>query len=126
MKRQNGRSKARDKVLRFREAATTAVTSRAPETIERWVPVRGFEGLYEVSNFGRVRRPDSIKIRGARAGKVLKPSIVEGYPHVWLRKDGRCHSRRGSYVGHSVIRRRSSFRVRMPASRRGQIELSLG
>ena len=30
------------------------------ENKERWQPVVGFEGLYEVSNFGRVRGVDRI------------------------------------------------------------------
>jgi hypothetical protein len=38
---------------------------------EQWKPVRGFEGAYEVSNLGRVRR---IKAAcGTKVGKVLKP-----------------------------------------------------
>ena len=46
--------------------------------VERWMPVRGFEGLYEVSDLGRVRSIDRIvrcaRGRGHRTipGRTLK------------------------------------------------------
>lgn len=42
---------------------------------EIWKPVAEFEGLYEVSDLGRVRRV---------GGGVLKPSFTYGYAHVML------------------------------------------
>lgn len=36
---------------------------------EKWLPVVGYEGLYEVSDFGRVRRTGATQ--GARVGHVL-------------------------------------------------------
>ena len=42
---------------------------------EEWRDVRGFEGLYQVSNLGRVR---GIK------GKILSPSTYQGYKRVNL------------------------------------------
>jgi hypothetical protein len=57
---------------------------------EVWLPVRGYEGLYEVSNAGRVRSLDrAVKERRTgrtviRTGKVLKPQLVKGYYSVTL------------------------------------------
>lgn len=54
------------------------------EHFEEWLPVVEYEGLYEVSNFGRVRR-----VAGAfywrPTGKVLSPQCDRcGYPKVLL------------------------------------------
>lgn len=45
---------------------------------EEWRPVVGYEGLYEVSNTGRVRSTDIIKQRSGNGygGIVLKPSTT--------------------------------------------------
>lgn len=63
---------------------------------EKWVPVIGFEGLYEVSDFGRVRALDRI-VRGApglmqkKASHVMPKFFPSNcpYPCVWLSKDGK-------------------------------------
>lgn len=61
---------------------------------ERWKDVEGYEGLYQVSNFGRVRSLDHyITIRnGGKAlhnGKILKDAKGgSGYRKVTLCKDG--------------------------------------
>lgn len=59
-----------------------AVTPPFPEP-ERWLPVPGWEGLYEVSDLGRVRslpRPGgNNRLYG---GKLLKPHVHKGYPMV--------------------------------------------
>ena len=48
---------------------------------EEWRDIRGYEGYYQVSNFGNVR---GIARRGC-SGKVLKPSLsTTGYPFVVL------------------------------------------
>ena len=54
---------------------------------EIWKSVKGFEGIYEVSNLGRVRSLDRVSAGGARRrGVVLKPSVGEqGYPYVILK-----------------------------------------
>lgn len=41
---------------------------------EKWLPVVGWEGLYEVSDFGRVRSLDRTTAGGSRAvkGRMLK------------------------------------------------------
>lgn len=60
---------------------------------EIWKPVKDFEGLYEVSNLGRVRSlPKPINYKGIKTvlykGKVLKGSQDKaGYIHVILHKN---------------------------------------
>ncbi len=49
---------------------------------ERWLGVVGYEGLYEVSDLGRVRRVRASM--GTRAGKVKKQSHEKGYAKVNL------------------------------------------
>lgn len=62
--------------------------------MEKWLPVKGFEGLYEVSNLGRVRslrarifvpasRRNAAHYR-TRAGKILKARTANGYLDVCL------------------------------------------
>ena len=54
------------------------------EAIEEWRAVAGFEGLYEVSNIGRVR---SL----TRYRKVIKPHIINsGYYQYQLWHNGKC------------------------------------
>lgn len=57
---------------------------------EEWRDVIGYEGLYQVSNFGRVR---SLHKRGGGClvkakGGIIKPYVVRGYATVSLRKEG--------------------------------------
>lgn len=47
--------------------------------IEIWQDVKGYESLYEVSNFGRVKN---------RYGKFLRGSVSHGYLRLALHKDG--------------------------------------
>lgn len=53
---------------------------------EIWRPVVGFEGVYEVSDHGRIKRV--MGGRGAVAGKILSLNRLnkKGYPTVWLHK----------------------------------------
>lgn len=53
---------------------------------EEWRPVKGYEGLYEVSSFGRVRRLDGHDSRGHFIkGRVLKERrTTNGYVQVQL------------------------------------------
>lgn len=60
--------------------------------METWKAVPGFEGLYEVSDLGRVRSLDRITVQRhfasgkmmnvSRRGVVLKPCITDGYEFV--------------------------------------------
>ena len=61
-------------------------------TLERWLPVHGWKGLYEVSDLGRVRSLDRMDARDRNQlrGRVLRPSVCrKGYHRVMLRKGGR-------------------------------------
>ncbi|MBQ2302951.1 MAG: hypothetical protein II256_00880 [Bacteroidales bacterium] len=62
---------------------------------EIWMPINGYEGLYEVSSLGRVKalqKKTRYRIEGfnaIRAEKMIKPSMdASGYLHVRLTKDG--------------------------------------
>ncbi len=63
---------------------------------ERWIPIAGWESLYEVSNKGRVRRLDSVTSDGRSwKSRVLKPYLNkkrEGYLRVRL-QDGKRYKR---------------------------------
>ncbi len=62
---------------------------RDDSTTERWLPVPGYEGLYEVSNLGRVRSLPHCDWRGYRMpGRLLNPRVAtNGYPMFSLRKN---------------------------------------
>lgn len=64
---------------------------------EVWKPVVGYEGLYEVSNIGRVR---SINYHKSGKAKVMSPSFnTWGYLIVDLRKNNKRHS----YTVHRLV-----------------------
>jgi hypothetical protein len=62
---------------------------------EIWLPVPGYEGLYSVSNMGRVRSEDRITphpLHGPQRhrGRILRPSASDkGYLNVSLSKLGK-------------------------------------
>ena len=66
---------------------------------EVWKPVVGYEGLYEVSNLGRVYSLPKKWIRNKGAnrshnGKFLSVGLSsKGYPRVLLSRDGKCKIR---------------------------------
>jgi HNH endonuclease/NUMOD4 motif/Helix-turn-helix domain len=68
--------------------------------LEQWRPVVGFEGLYEVSDLGRVRRVGKAARHGkghgggARRGRVRRVHRgQDGYVRVQLWRDGRAFMR---------------------------------
>lgn len=64
---------------------------------ERWMPVTGYEGIYEVSDHGRVRSLNRVDCRGQRRhSRIIKPRIESrsGYPTVQLFSDGKPRSLR--------------------------------
>lgn len=62
------------------------------DTTEVWLPVLGFEGIYEASNLGQVRR--------VGAPRALKPVVDrKGYCHVSLCKTGLCKN----YAVHRIV-----------------------
>ncbi len=63
---------------------------RSTAAAEEWRPVVGYEGWYEVSSLGRVRR--IAPAPGTRAGWIQKAYLHHtGYPTVTLSKDGILH-----------------------------------
>ena len=63
---------------------------------EIWLPVKGFEGLYEVSSFGRVR---SLNYNHTGQTKVLSTGESKGYLFVILYKNGK----RKHYSVHRLV-----------------------
>ena len=66
---------------------------------EIWKDIEGFEGLYQVSNMGRVRSLDHVAhskngIPQRRRGKILGQSTLKfGYKRVHISKDGNAERR---------------------------------
>lgn len=79
------------------------MTKRTTE--ERWLPIPGYEGFYEVSDLGRVRSVDRtfVTARGQRRtykGKLLKPYLANnGYLTVGLKRQ--CSVKRRTI--HSLV-----------------------
>lgn len=63
--------------------------------MEEWKPIQGYEGLYEVSNLGRVRSLDRIITNPYNKGKHLRKGVIitihynDGYGQVGLYKNGK-------------------------------------
>lgn len=60
---------------------------------EIWKDIVGYEGLYQVSNLGRVRSLDRYvlhkqSVRKLHKGCIMNPYRITGYPAVHLSKDG--------------------------------------
>lgn len=72
-------------------------------SVERWLPVVGWEGLYEVSSLGRVRSVDrTIKMSNGRTrrcrGQVLAPIRYNEYGHLKVDLHERPHRRRQAAI----------------------------
>lgn len=77
---------------------------------EQWRPIQGYEGLYEVSDQGRVRSLDRFEVfksgprqgfRRIRRGRVLRTGMdLSGYPQAILSKNARTTCRK---VHHLVL-----------------------
>ncbi len=63
------------------------------KNMEIWKPIKDFENLYEVSNFGRVK---SLNYRHTEKERILKPSKSnnDGYLQVCLTKDKKTYCKR--------------------------------
>jgi hypothetical protein len=71
----------------------TSAMQQQPTTPERWRPVPGFEGFYDVSDHGRMRSVDRNIPRGGsfmrRRGREMRQRIDQkGYARVYLSKGG--------------------------------------
>lgn len=67
------------------------MSQKANPQNEEWRDVVGYEGLYRVSNLGRVR---TLHKRGGGClvkakGGILRPCFIKGYYAIRLRKDGK-------------------------------------
>lgn len=64
------------------------LTKEQIENLPEWMPVRDFEGLYEVN-------PREAIIKSLYTGRILNPSPDgDGYPIVKLYKDGKQHTKK--------------------------------
>lgn len=63
---------------------------------EIWKPVKNYEGLYEVSNFGRVK---ALNHRRSKKEKLMSPSGSGRYLHVGLHRGGK----REHYSIHKLV-----------------------
>jgi hypothetical protein len=71
---------------------TTRMEGTSQSThIETWAAVKGFEGLYEVSSAGHVRKLKS-RYSARRGPRTLKSFSVHGYLYVRLYKGGEGYS----------------------------------
>lgn len=68
--------------LSFNNTATINTERFSAMENEEWRDVVGFEGYYQVSNLGNVRR--NKKGYGTYIGRMLTQNISNGYCHVWL------------------------------------------
>lgn len=66
------------------------------ELVEIWKPIIGYEGIYECSNFGKVKSLSNCK---QRKEKVLKPFVTKGYLQIELNKNGK----RKKYYLHRLV-----------------------
>lgn len=70
---------------------------------EIWKDVKGYEGLYQVSNLGNVKSLDHIRRNGTnkymQKGKILKPQKANGYCYVRLSKKGKTKQ----YLVHKLV-----------------------
>ena len=80
-------------------------------TPERWLPVVGYEGIYEVSDMGRVRSLDRVATVAAGwhrsiRGRILKPGTVRGhhqYVNLARPTEGSAQSRPRSTYVHVLV-----------------------
>jgi hypothetical protein len=82
---------------------------------EEWLPVVGYEGFYEVSNYGRVRSVDRLTTRNSKPyfvrGKILKPFKDKHYPRYQL---GLCKEGKEKLVRVHVIVAEAFLGPRLP------------
>ena len=64
------------------------------KTIEQWKPIYGYDGLYEVSNLGRVKSLARFDASGHfRSERILKPSVTtKGYLDLTFYVNKKCRS----------------------------------
>jgi hypothetical protein len=69
-----------------------------PKEVEEWRDIDGYEGLYQISNFGKVKSvkrecvcPSALGGKGKRTvpERIRKPNIMKGYHCISLIKEGK-------------------------------------
>lgn len=60
---------------------------------EVWKDIKDYEGLYQISNYGRIRSLNKTK------GRIRKQSIQRGYYYIWLSKN----SKGKMYIVHRLV-----------------------
>jgi hypothetical protein len=55
---------------------------------ETWRPVIGYDGVYEVSDFGRVKRIAPAYCNASQV-RIMRPWLITGYPAVELYRSGK-------------------------------------
>lgn len=73
------------------EEKSTSSDSTLPTTTEEWRDIPGYEGLYQVSDLGRLRRPHGVKRPGKRIQTgFIRPSVNRlGYLFLPLYQNGK-------------------------------------
>lgn len=65
----------------------TRLTAQQIENLPEWMPIEGFEGLYEVNCKEGL-------VRNSRTFRILKPNLnLSGYPFIGLHKDSKTHTK---------------------------------
>lgn len=59
---------------------------------EIWKDIEGYEGLYQISNFGRVKSLPKKNGNSYQEERILKPKNNQGYMQVNLYKNKKCKS----------------------------------
>lgn len=76
------------------------MTDELAYTNEEWRPVVGWEGFYEVSNYGRFRSLDRVSSNGRRhTGRMIGTRPVNGYLHACLCRPGQ----QSQYLAHRLV-----------------------
>ena len=71
---------------------------------EEWKPIKNYEGLYEISTLGRVRRFYENRDGNCRNDRILKPASTRRYRHVTLsKKDTKKNYRIARLVAETFI-----------------------
>lgn len=84
---------------------------------EEWKAITGYEGLYEISNFGRVKSLNRLDSMGRVVEETIKAQHIgtTGYPAITLNKDGKKKTK----VVHQLVA--ESFLGHIPDSYNGVI-----
>ena len=84
---------------------------------EEWKAITGYEGLYEISNFGRVKSLNRLDSMGRVVEETIKTQHIgtTGYPAITLNKDGKKKTK----VVHQLVA--ESFLGHIPDSYNGVI-----